>query len=654
MHALRSKLTIHMIKLKHIAFIAGSYLPFALQAQTQDATMEKDLDPVTITATLNPVASSKTGRNLFVIKGEEISKYPVHSLDEMLRYLPGIEVQARGPMGAQSDFVVRGGTFQQVLVIIDGLRVNDPNTGHFNSYMPVTPSEIERIEVLKGASSAIYGSDAVGGVIHIITKTFARQQQAKEKQFQAGLTTGAYGLINANAGGYYSSDKWTFSAGALSNNADGQEQRGINGYFHLHSFSASAAYKISDNWRIAYRSSYDTRRFAAQNFYTTFASDTATEKVNTWWNQLSLNYHKNNDYFALQAGYKMVDDNYLYNKISIANNNRSTLWQALATYEHRFNEAVSFTGGAQYQRKGIRSNDRGNHTVQQAAAFAALNLQAGESFTVSPALRLDWDERSGYELVPQINTSYRYGKVLVRASAGKTIRNADFTERYNNYNKPLVTSGRIGNPDLSAERSFSYEAGLDFFANKKLKIAATFFQRLHIDLVDWTTTTYADMPRKDNLSPAGTYALARNISKVNTTGAEADIIWQHSFNSKQNLSVTAGFVWLNSVTSDGFASFYTSSHAKYLTNGMIRYAAGRFDISLNAIYKVRDAQAVAGLKGAVTKEYFVMNAKAGYFIIDNKLNIFAQADNVFDKSYADLLGAQMPGRWLMAGLNLKL
>jgi iron complex outermembrane receptor protein len=636
--------------LKNIAlFAAPCLLAIGVQAQEK----ENNLDPVTITATLNPVASSKTGRNLFVIKGEELSKFPVHSVDDMLRYLPGLEVQARGPMGAQSDFVVRGGTFQQVLVIIDGLRVNDPNTGHFSSYIPVTPSEIDRIEVLKGASSAIYGSDAVGGVIHIITKAFA-QQKMVGKGFQAGVTSGAYGLLNTNAGGYYNSDKWSFSAGALSNNADGQEQRGVNGFFHLHTFSGSIGYRINDNWRVAYRSSYDTRRFAAQNFYTSYVSDTASEKVNSFWNQLSINYHKNNNRLAVQAGYKTVDDNYLYNNISIANDSRSALWQALATYEHGFSETVTFTGGAQYQRKSIRSNDRGNHTVEQAAAFAILNLQAGTAFTISPALRLDWDERSGYELVPQVNTSYRYGKLLLRASAGKTIRNADFTERYNNYNKTIVTSGRIGNPDLSAERSFSYEAGVDFFANKEFKIAATFFQRRHTDMIDWTTTAYANMPRKDNLSPAGTYALARNISKVNTTGAEADFIWQHSFTGKQTLSATAGFVWLNSVTSDGFASFYTSSHAKYLTNAMLRYATGRFDISVNGIYKVRDAQSVAGLKGAVSKDYFVLNTKAGYFILKNKLSLFGEADNVFNTSYADLLGAQMPGRWLMGGLTLKL
>src|ERR1044071_3542229 len=98
---------------------------------------------------------------------------PVHSLDELLRYLPGIEVQMRGPMGSQADIVLRGGTFQQVLVILDGLRLNDPNTGHFNSYIPIAPAEIDRIEILKGASYAIYGSEAVGGVISIFSKTFA-------------------------------------------------------------------------------------------------------------------------------------------------------------------------------------------------------------------------------------------------------------------------------------------------------------------------------------------------------------------------------------------------------------------------------------------------------------------------------------------------
>src|SRR5215210_6378746 len=171
-----------------------------------------ELDPVTITASLNPVSASATGRNILVVKGEQFSKLPVHSIDELLKYLPGIEVQMRGPMGAQSDIVLRGSTFQQVLVIIDGIRINDPNTGHFNSYIPVTPSEIDRIEILKGASSAIYGSEAVGGVIHIITKTFAASQRGKKISATAGI--GENGWFNTNTGGVFGNGK-TFVSGGL-------------------------------------------------------------------------------------------------------------------------------------------------------------------------------------------------------------------------------------------------------------------------------------------------------------------------------------------------------------------------------------------------------------------------------------------------------
>ena len=139
------------------------------------------LDPVSISASLKPINVSKTGRNIVIIKGEEFNKLPVHTVDDLLRYLPGIEVQARGPMGSQSDIVIRGGTFQQVLVVLDGLRLNDPNSGHFTGYIPIAPSEIDRIEIVKGASSAIYGSEAVGGVIHIITNTFAAKNDEQKK-----------------------------------------------------------------------------------------------------------------------------------------------------------------------------------------------------------------------------------------------------------------------------------------------------------------------------------------------------------------------------------------------------------------------------------------------------------------------------------------
>src|SRR5687768_377641 len=170
---------------------------------------DPDLDPVTVTASMNPAKISQTGRNIVVFKGERFAQLPVHSIDELLRYVPGIELQARGPMGSQSDIILRGGTFQQVLVIVDGIRVNDPNTGHFTTYIPIAPGEIDRIEILKGASSAIYGSDAVGGVVNVVTKSFARQN-VKQLKLAAQLTGGEYNYFGANAGVFTSNGKTSF------------------------------------------------------------------------------------------------------------------------------------------------------------------------------------------------------------------------------------------------------------------------------------------------------------------------------------------------------------------------------------------------------------------------------------------------------------
>ncbi|CAF4007439.1 unnamed protein product, partial [Rotaria sp. Silwood1] len=121
-----------------------------------------------------------------------------------------------------------GGTFQQVLVVLDGIRLNDPLTGHFSSYIPIAPAEIDRIEILFGAASAIYGTEAVGGVIHIITKSFHSSNITKTKQIQAQFTGGEYGLFNVNIGGLYKKNKQTFAGGIVSNNTYGQPQRGIN------------------------------------------------------------------------------------------------------------------------------------------------------------------------------------------------------------------------------------------------------------------------------------------------------------------------------------------------------------------------------------------------------------------------------------------
>lgn len=270
---------------------------------------------------------------------------------------------------------------------------------------------------------------------------------------------------------------------------------------------------------------------------------------------------------------------------------------------------------------------------------------------VHPSVQWVLFEKIQAELVPQIDLSFRKGQWQLRGSAGKTIRDADFTERYNNYNKTLVTSGRVGNPDLRAERSVSYELGGDWFFSDKLKVSATYFQRFHQRLIDYSTTPYSDMPRKDNLSSTGVYALAKNIAKVNTRGWETDIQYLQKISDQQSIVATAGLIWLNSKSSDSVPSFYVSSHAKFLTNFSVIYQLRHITASINGLFKTRQEQAASSIHANITPSYFIMNAKLEYTFFEKQLSVFVQADNIFNRQYSDLLGAPMPGRWMMGGVK---
>ncbi len=611
-----------------------------------------DLPNVVITANLLAQKHSQTGRNIVSIKGEAIKKLPVHSIDELIRYLPGIEVQQRGPQGSQSDITVRGGTFQQVLVMIDGVKLNDPNTGHFNMYGPIHPADIERIEILKGAASAIWGSEAVGGVVNIITKTFSGKTPAE--RFSARLSAGEYGLLNAGAGYNWSKNNTMVSGAVLTNNAKGQPLRGTKGFFHLTTANLALSQQLKRDWRMSARIATDFREFNAQNYYTSFASDTAQEEVNTIWGQLNLNKKAANGEFNFDIAYKKLRDQYSFSPSAAANDNTSKLFTIQTWYSARFNQTHGYTAGVQLQQKSIRSNDRGNHALWHGAFYTIFRHRLGSQAYLNESLRLDWDESYGAILIPQVNFAWTPSRLTVRFSAGQSFRDADFTERYNNYNKPLVTSGRIGNPGLHAEKSWNVEAGADYNFSAHFRISGTVFFRHYADLIDWANTPYQDMPRKDNLSPAGTYALAKNVEKVNTTGAELDIMYSKQLTENKSLLFTLGLTGIRSNNDDPVPSLYISSHAKFLVNFSAAYTFRQFSVSTTGIYKKRNEQTADPINAKITASYFVCNVKASYRLPGKFGKLFVQADNLFDKQYSDLLGSPMPGRWLSGGFEITL
>lgn len=631
------------------AILAGCLLFQTAWVTAQDNPVTGET--ATVTATINPKLQKETGRNIIIIGRETLQQFPVQSIDEVLRYAAGIEVQQRGPQGAQSDLLIRGGTFQQVLVLIDGIRLNDPLTGHFNGYIPVAPQEVERIEILKGNASALYGPDAVGGVIHIITKAFSGKKQPGGLHAGIQLQLGELGLRNIRSFFNKQEEKHYWSVGIASNNADGEQLRGIKSYFNLNTIQGAFSTQLPNNWRLAVKSALDYRKFNAQNFYTTFLSDTAEEKVNSFFNHIQVNKTNGHRVFTADAAYKILRDEYQFNNFSLPNLNRSRLFTGQILYQSRISAETEFVTGAQLMSRSIRSNDRGNHRLWHAATWFMAKHQLGKYLFMNESVRADWDDSYGWQLTPQLNISYAPNRWSFRAAMGRGIRDADFTERYNNYNKPLVTGGRIGNPELEAEETWGMEAGADYTHHPGIKVSGTLFYRKQNNLVDWAPTPYAQMPRRTNLVSTGNYALAKNIEQVNTYGAELDLYFKQKTGDNSNITFTSGITWLRSENNDSIPSFYISAHAKLLCNFGVVYEGKNILFAVNGLYKERNEQKAATTAiTPVSGNYFIMNLRATARTTNKKIEIFFQAHNVFDKQYSDLLGSAMPGRWLSGGL----
>ncbi len=631
---------------KNILFLAFVITITNLQAQV------KVEEQVTITASNTVQKIQRTGRNIIVIPGSLYANLAINSVDELLKYANGIEVQQRGVQGSQSDILMRGGTFQQVLILLDGIRLNDPLTGHFNGNIPIHPNEIDRIEILKGPASAVWGADAVGGVIHIITKAFTNKTKSAMR-VNAGFQFGQFGLINANVSAAGQSKNGYYSIGLLSNNAKGPEARGTSGYFNNNTLHGAIQTKLESGWNLSLKTVLDGRDFNAQNFYTTFVSDTAKETVNSFFNHIQLSKTWGNRSITNDLSYKSLSDEFQFNNLGTPNKNRTKQLIYQFNIQDNIDERTKYSTGVQIMNRSIKSNDRGNHTLTSAGAYFTLNHDLQKNWYMNESIRFDYNENFGTVMSPQISLIYNPNEWSFRAAYAKGIRDADFTERFNNYNKTLVTSGSIGNPNLKTENTWNIELGADYIKNG-LKLSTTAFYRNQSNLIDWATTPFSKMPRTINLIPTGSYALATNLSEVITSGIELDLNYNAKIDEKQNLIVNYNLTYLKSKTDQTVTSFYIVGHANWISTLNTIYSFDNLSVAINALYKNRPARTASSINASISKEYFLVNVKAAYSVKKSNMQIFAQATNIGDTQYSDILGAQMPGRWLSGGLQINL
>jgi vitamin B12 transporter len=631
--------------------------PVNVKAEGGDSTSLKtlEMDDVVVQSTLLELKSAQTGRSIEVIQSAQILSLPVTTIDELLRYIPGVETQSRGAFGAQTDFSLRGSNFNQVLVLIDGQKINDPLTAHFNSNIPISPSEIERIEIIKGSASAEYGPDATGGVINIISKTFSEKKQSKQNLADIKLIVGQHKLINTDAGFFNEREKFKIAGGVLINKSDGNlMESGLKNYFDIRTYSLSGYYNLSSNWSAAYRYGFDYRDFNAQWYYSSSPADSATEHLTRNRHQLQITRNKGNSSTIINSSYYTTNDDFFFNSKSRAIN-KSDFGMIKISHQLTFSNTLSAIAGVEADRKSVVSNNRGNHSIFHFGSFAIASFSANSIFVINAALRGDYDKKYGFFPLPQISASYKLAKqVLLRTAIGKSIRTPDFTELYyNNYPISISAGNRIGNRDLNVEKSWNYEMGCDLNILNNLSFGTTSFFRQTKNLIDYVSTTTSSIPYLTNLIPDSTYWYAVNNSNTNTFGIENKISYKYFFDNNINTSITIGYTYLD-IKSDFYSKpLYILLHAKHLINGDVLLHYSRITFHVNGVYKVRESQVSKTINRYLKKSFAVWNTATDVRIYKQNVFINFTIYNIFDMNYSDFLGAEMPGRWLAGGLKVK-
>lgn len=634
-----------------------------LICQILSAQDSLQLDQVIVSATRIPTASYKTGRSISIITAEELRDLPVTTVDEMLRYLPGINLNSRNDFGVQSDIGIRGSTFSQVLILVDDVRVNDPLTAHFNNNIPVPLSEIAQVEIIRGPAAASYGSDAVGGIIHIKTRTFVSEKMDKSVSTRGNVGIGKHNLNRTDLGVNLQKNNWHFSTAYKANIADGETYVNPNflagndpdslyqNFFDLRTISAAVAGKIGEGWSVYGRVGYDYRDFNAKYFYTRSGFDESEETVKSLWTQGAIRYQKNQHEISLTGGYKTTNDLFVFNPLFSPNEHDTK--QIFTNLQHRVhvNDRINLASGVQLIDKKINSTDRGDHQNLAMGIYSVLSYALSDRWQTHVSLRAEHDENFGWEILPQASLSYRQNGFVFRTSYGRSVRAADFTERYISSQIPSLSPGRnVGNPDLQAESSHSFDLGGEYYFNKNGLISLTGFYRNSTNLIDYSLRNSATINNVKNLQEDADYFYADNLSGSSVIGLEGLVKYRFNWNNRIGLNTQLAYTWLKTKAEAGELSKYIANHPTHQLGLTLDLTAYGFQITSATSLSTRQDELVESIDGSIPKDYLITHLKFGYNL-SSSFRPYVEIRNLTNTNYQEILGANLPRRWWNIGVT---
>lgn len=491
-------------------------------------------------------------RSVEVLGRDRLALLPVRTLAEALRWSVGVELLQRSP--AQADVSIRGAGFEQVLVLVDGARMSDPQTGHFDLDLAVPLEQVERIEILRGPASALYGADAVGGVVNVVTRAGAAGWAAR-------VEGGSDAVAGAALSGGVVSERLALRAGAGHDRSDGHRPGTDYEVTQAHArLSTPAA-----GGRVTADAAFARRAFGAQDFYVpSFPAFERTETLAAslgWasapgaaWTVLPrLDYRRHEDDFVLKR-----DDPSFYR-----NRHTSSQLGGEVVVRRAVAGGVDAAFGAEARREALWSSSLGERTETRTALFAEAAL-AADAASATFGLRGDGHEAYGAFVSPSAAASLRLGDaVRLRASAGRSFRAPTWTERY--YRDPAHEA----DPELAPERAWSGDLGADVAPGAGTTLRLTGWLRRSTDLIDWARPEGAGSTERWR---------TRNVQSATFRGLEAELAAERL---GAQWTLGGSLLDVQAESADGFESKYALRPVtRRLTAGVARPIGTRLHAGL--------------------------------------------------------------------------
>jgi iron complex outermembrane receptor protein len=595
----------------------------------QNAGVPPTLQTVVVLGSPVPAPLAESPASVLVLP-VETNILSLEGPQELLRQDSSVFLEQRGAGGGQADVVLRGGTFEQTLVLLNGFRINDSQTAHHNLDLPVPFEAMDSIEVLHGAGSTLHGEDALSGVVDFLTAAPSKSSL----RLRAG--GGSFWGNEESLLGSLARKQWSSRLTANRNSSTG--------------FMADRDYRnedaSSENWVSSRLGVSDLmfassdRSFGANQFYGPYNS---WERTKEWFASVhqelgsrtvaAFGYRRHTDEFVL-----LRDDPAVYE-----NNHIDGSWQASLRRTVPVATSSVLLFGLESDGDSIQSNNLGLHARNRGSGYVDLDLRpAKKRWNLSAGLREEiFSGGAQSVLAPHLAGSLRLtDKIKLRASGGYGFRIPTYTDLY--YSDPVT----IGNANLKPESAWSGEAGADWAPSSRLSLSATgFYSRQH-DTIDYVRA--ATLP--NSLLPAGcpinTWC-ATNLSGLHFAGVESSATWIAAKGQTVRVAWT-GLIGTQPPL-NGLQSEYALNYPVENIHATWTAALGHSLTMTNAVQIAKPYQQ-PGNPPWNTSPYPVWNASLTRD--SGRLRPYLRLGNLSNTGYQEINGVAMPGRSISGGVSL--